>query len=71
MEQSSFQQQRVISSLERPAVTAGYFAYGLMNTPGQNIIDSIVTGGGQGIGKTYCLGFAEEGAYVVAADING
>ena len=32
---------------------------------------AIVTGGGQGIGKAYCLGFAEEGAYVVVADING
>ena len=29
-----------------------------------------VTGGGQGMGKAYCLGFAGEGAYVVVADIN-
>ena len=31
---------------------------------------AIVTGGGQGMGKAYCLGFAEEGASVVVADIN-
>lgn len=32
---------------------------------------AIVTGGGQGMGKVFCLGFAEEGARVVVADING
>lgn len=32
---------------------------------------AIITGGGQGIGKAYCLGFAEEGARVVVADVNG
>jgi 3-oxoacyl-[acyl-carrier protein] reductase len=31
---------------------------------------AIVTGAGQGTGKAYCLAFAEEGARVVAADIN-
>jgi 3-oxoacyl-[acyl-carrier protein] reductase len=31
---------------------------------------AIVTGGGQGTGKAYCLGFAEEGTRVVVADIN-
>ena len=30
---------------------------------------AIVTGAGRGIGKAYCLGFADEGARVVAADI--
>ena len=32
---------------------------------------AIVTGGGQGMGRAYCLGFAEEGTRVVVADING
>jgi 3-oxoacyl-[acyl-carrier protein] reductase len=31
---------------------------------------AIVTGGGQGTGKAYCLGFAKEGTRVVVADIN-
>ena len=31
----------------------------------------IVTGGGHGIGKAYCLGFGRAGAHVVPADING
>ncbi|MFQ5541602.1 MAG: SDR family NAD(P)-dependent oxidoreductase [Candidatus Binatia bacterium] len=31
----------------------------------------IVTGGGHGIGKAYCLGFGRAGARVVPADING
>lgn len=31
---------------------------------------AIVTGGGQGCGKAYCLAFAEEGVRVVVADIN-
>ncbi|MGH7772060.1 MAG: SDR family NAD(P)-dependent oxidoreductase, partial [Candidatus Binatia bacterium] len=30
----------------------------------------IVTGGGHGIGKAYCLGFGRAGARVVAADID-
>jgi NAD(P)-dependent dehydrogenase (short-subunit alcohol dehydrogenase family) len=32
---------------------------------------AIVTGGGKGCGKAYCLGFAEEGVRVVVADIDG
>src|SRR3989338_9002894 len=32
---------------------------------------AIVTGGGHGIGKTYCLGFGRAGASVVTADIDG
>jgi 3-oxoacyl-[acyl-carrier protein] reductase len=31
---------------------------------------SIITGGGSGIGKAYCLGFAREGAKVVVADLD-
>ena len=31
---------------------------------------AIVTGGGQGMGKAYCLGFAEEGAKIVVVDLN-
>ncbi len=31
----------------------------------------IVTGGGHGIGKAYCLGFGQAGARVVPADIDG
>jgi len=31
----------------------------------------IVTGGGHGIGRAYCLGFGEAGAKVVVADIDG
>ena len=30
----------------------------------------IVTGGAHGIGKAYCLGFAQAGAHVVIADID-
>ena len=30
----------------------------------------LVTGGGQGFGKAYCLGLAQEGATVVVADLN-
>jgi NAD(P)-dependent dehydrogenase (short-subunit alcohol dehydrogenase family) len=32
---------------------------------------AIVTGGGRGCGKAYCLAFADEGARVVVADIDG
>jgi NAD(P)-dependent dehydrogenase (short-subunit alcohol dehydrogenase family) len=32
---------------------------------------AIITGGGQGIGREYVLGFMEEGAWVVVADIDG
>lgn len=32
---------------------------------------AIVTGGGGGCGRTYCLAFAEEGAKVVVADLDG
>ncbi|MBI3015302.1 MAG: glucose 1-dehydrogenase [Candidatus Tectomicrobia bacterium] len=32
---------------------------------------AIVTGGGHGIGRAYCLGLAREGATVAAADIDG
>ena len=32
---------------------------------------AIVTGGGHGIGKMYCLGFGRAGAHVVTADIDG
>ena len=31
---------------------------------------AIVTGGGVGIGKAFCFGLADEGAKVIAADIN-
>lgn len=31
---------------------------------------AIVTGGAEGIGKSFCLGFAKEGAKIVIADIN-
>jgi NAD(P)-dependent dehydrogenase (short-subunit alcohol dehydrogenase family) len=30
----------------------------------------IVTGGGHGIGKAYCLSFAQAGSHVVVADID-
>jgi NAD(P)-dependent dehydrogenase (short-subunit alcohol dehydrogenase family) len=30
----------------------------------------IVTGGGHGIGKAYCLGFAQAGSHIVVADID-
>lgn len=32
---------------------------------------AIVTGGGHGIGKSYCLGFGRDGVQVVPADIDG
>ena len=31
----------------------------------------VVTGGGQGIGRTYCLEFSRAGARVIVADLNG
>jgi len=31
----------------------------------------VVTGGGHGIGKAYCLGIAREGGTAVVADIDG
>ena len=31
---------------------------------------AIITGGGHGIGRAYCLRFAEEGARVVVADVD-
>src|SRR5512139_4115748 len=31
---------------------------------------AIVTGGGQGLGKVFCLAFAEAGAAVVVAELN-
>ena len=31
---------------------------------------AIITGGGHGIGRAYCLRFAEEGAHVVVADVD-
>ena len=31
---------------------------------------AIVTGGGLGIGKSYCHSFAEAGAHVVVADVD-
>ncbi|HEY3116232.1 MAG TPA: SDR family NAD(P)-dependent oxidoreductase, partial [Chloroflexota bacterium] len=32
---------------------------------------AIVTGGGHGIGRAYCMGIAREGGKVVVADVDG
>jgi 3-oxoacyl-[acyl-carrier protein] reductase len=32
---------------------------------------AVVTGGGHGIGKAYCLGIAREGGTAVVADVDG